>query len=85
MLVAAVCIGCIVGVVAMRGYVLQEFGNAAEALEHIDQSYAIEVRVGDTTVYSAAYEDPGARRSDSDSDLPACMEFTAPVPEQAAP
>lgn len=85
MLVAVVCVGCIVGVATLRGYFLQEFGNAAEALESIDQSYFIEVRVDGNTVYTSSYEDAGANRPKVDSDLPACMEFVAPEPERMDP
>jgi len=86
MLVAVVCIGCIVGVATLRGYLLQEFGNAAEALDSVDQSYAIEVRtVNGVSIYRAYYEDPGRNQAEVEADLPACMELVAPVPERMEP
>lgn len=76
LLVAVACVGCIVGLAALRGYLLEEFGNAAEALESVDQSYAIEVRLRNgAIVYGASYEDPESPRNRNLAALPACMEY----------
>ncbi len=82
LLVSIVCLGSIVGLATVRDYVVQEFGDAAVAIDSLDQSYSVEIVInGNPPVYEAQYDDPGPSLTDPAGAPPACLQFTAPEPE----
>ncbi|MEX1039616.1 MAG: hypothetical protein WDZ51_03225 [Pirellulaceae bacterium] len=94
LLVAIACLGMIVGLVEIRDQVTQEFGDAAVALDHLDQSYSVLVEIDtddddipDTVVYQAAFADPEPTLSDPDADIggdpPAGLTFNSPTPGES--
>lgn len=82
LLVSIVCLGSIVGLATVRDYVVQEFGDAAVAIDRLDQSYSVEIVInGNPPIYQAQYSDPGPSLTDPPGTPPACLQFTAPEPE----
>ncbi|MEW4561254.1 hypothetical protein AB1K70_01940 [Bremerella sp. JC770] len=45
LLVVLMAIGVIVGAVALRDHLVQEFGDAAVALDHLDQSFSYHIQI----------------------------------------
>lgn len=90
LLVVILGIGVIVGAVALRDQITQEFGDAAVALDNLDQSYSYLIEIdtnGDGTFDAqcfAEYDDPDPTLTDPGPNLaPADIEFIAPaVPDQ---
>lgn len=62
-LVTIVAIGSVTGLVALRDHIANEFCDVAAALQHLNQSYEVEVTIvdsDDNVVYSytAVYQEP---------------------------
>lgn len=72
LITSIVCLGMIVGLATFRDQLVQYFGDAAVALENIDQSYSF--TVGTVT---SVYADPGPNITDPAGDFPACMAIVA--------
>ncbi|MEX0794171.1 MAG: hypothetical protein WD045_13630 [Pirellulaceae bacterium] len=97
LLVAIACLGMIVGLVEIRNQVTQEFGDAAVALDNLDQSYSVLIEIDtddddipDTVAYQADFDDPEPTLSDPDADIggnpPSGLMFNPPTPgESGAP
>jgi len=79
LLITIACLGAIVGLVQVRNKVVQEFGDAAVALDHLDQSYEVTVTLDGDVVYYAAFEDPGPTLLDPDGLPPAGLTFVPPA------
>ncbi|MFO0902751.1 MAG: hypothetical protein U0939_07110 [Pirellulales bacterium] len=75
-------LGIIVGLATVRDYVVQEMGDVAVALDHVNQSFSVEIDIDGTDVYTASYSDPGTPLEDEDGLAPACLNLSAaPVAE----
>jgi len=90
LLVAIACLGMIVGLVQIRNQIVQEFGDAAVALDNLDQSYSVTVMIDttdngtpDTVVYQAAFVDPPPTLIDPINGPPAGLEFLPPTPGES--
>ncbi|QDU76558.1 hypothetical protein Pan97_36100 [Bremerella volcania] len=90
LLVVILGIGVIVGTVALRDQIVQEFGDAAVALDNLDQSYSYSIQIdtdGDGTFDAecfAEYEDPDPTLTDPGPNMaPADLMFIPqPFPDQ---
>ena len=99
LLVVLLALGVIVGAVALRDHLVQEFGDAAVALDHLDQSWSYVISIdqdGDGNVdhqCMAGYTDPAPTLMDPGTpgmpQPPAGITFVtpssteSPVPEPA--
>lgn len=90
LLIAIACLGMIVGLTQIRNQIVQEFGDAAVALDNLDQSYSVTVMIDtnddgdpDTVVYQAAFVDPPPTLVDEDGEPPAGLTFIAPTPGES--
>jgi Flp pilus assembly pilin Flp len=79
LITAVVAMAGVVGLVQVRNQVTQEFGDAAVALDTLDQSFTYTIQV-DTLgngsfayTKSAAYADPGPTLTDPADAPPACL------------
>lgn len=82
LLIVIMGIGIIVGAVALRDQIVQEFGDAAVALDNLDQSYSYLIQIdsdGDGNFDAqcfAEYEDPDPTLTDPGPNLaPAGLTF----------
>lgn len=88
LVIALLALGVIVGGVAIRHQLVQEFGDAATALDHLDQSYSYSIRIDanrngnfddDGPPCSASYNDPAPTLTDPDGAPSAGIVFTVPT------
>ena len=85
LITATVALGGIVGLVAVRDQVAQEFGDVAVSLDQLDQSFSYAISVdangdGDLTdpedfILTAAYADPAPTLTDPVNAAPAGLVF----------
>ena len=91
LLTTIVILGAIVGLVSVRDYLVQEFGDVAVGLERIDQSYSYDI--GRDLNADLDFNDPGEFQltcafpdtsvlTDPGGGAPACLDLTiAPTSE----
>ncbi|PQO27534.1 hypothetical protein C5Y96_18560 [Blastopirellula marina] len=96
LIIALLALGVIVGGVAIRNQITQEFGDAATALDQLDQSFSYSIEIdtnkdGDFTdpedfQCAAGYNDPAPTLTDPNGAPSAGIVFTVPtVGEGPAP
>ena len=80
-------LGATVGLVSLRDQIVQEFGDLAEALDNLDQSWYIpDSGVGWQEQIDPIYDPrPFSDPPDTDGNPPAGLEFTAPEGETPPP
>lgn len=92
LITAIVAMGGIVGLVAVRDNIVQQFGDVAVALDNLSQSFSYTIRVDrdgipgfETLCGTASYSDPAATLTDPVNQAPACLTMNqAPVAEGVA-
>ena len=83
---AIVAMAGVVGLVQIRDQVTQEFGDAAVALDNLDQSFSYTISVdseGDGTIdftQASAYADPAPTLLDPADAAPACLTLNVVAP-----
>lgn len=82
LIVVLLAMGVIVGAVALRDHLVQELGDAATALDQLDQSYSYEISIdpdgpggNPAIVHSASYQDPSPTLNDQPDEPPAGIVF----------
>jgi len=86
LITAIVCIGALVGLVAIRDTVTQQFGDVGAALNALDQSFDFEIIVdsdedglfennGDDVVIDGSFTDDPPALVDAANAPPACLQF----------
>jgi len=94
LLVVLLALGVIVGAVAVRDHLTQEFGDAAVALDHLDQSFSYRIAIDpdgpggipETVVAEAQYldlYDTALPLIDLPNQPPARIEFVPPNNEES--
>jgi len=81
-LVTIACLGMIVGLAHVRDQIVQEFGDAAVALDHLDQSFSVTITINGED-YVNAYSDPGPNLVDEEGEPPAGIFFDPMVTGEA--
>ena len=92
LITAIVAMGGIVGLVAVRDNIVQQFGDVAVALDNLSQSFSYTISVNndgiagfETVCGTASYSDPAATLTDPLNGAPACLTMNqAPVAEGVA-
>lgn len=80
-----VCIGALVGLVAIRDTITQQFGDVGAALNSLNQSFSYSIIVdgdgdgpdgnGADTTIDGSFTDDAPALTDTDGDPPACLQF----------
>lgn len=92
LITAIVAMGGLVGLVAVRDNIVQQFGDVAVGLDNLSQSFSYEIRVNrdglagfEVVCGRTSYVDPAATLTDPVNGAPACLTMnSAPVAEGAA-
>ena len=92
LITAIVAMGGIVGLVAVRDNIVQQFGDVAVGLDNLSQSFSYTISVNrdgiagfETVCAIASYNDPAATLTDPVNGAPACLTMNqAPVAEGVA-
>lgn len=92
LITAIVAIGGLVGLVAVRDNIVQQFGDVAVGLDNLSQSFSYEIRVDrdgaagfEVVCSTTSYSDPAATLTDPVNGAPACLTMNqAPVAEGVA-
>jgi Flp pilus assembly pilin Flp len=85
-----VALGAIVGLAHFRDQIAQQFGDAAVALDRLDQSFSYRIQIdanGNGTIEPGEYDsgliqnvdNVSPQMTDNADDPPACIEFYAPT------
>lgn len=79
LMLAILGIGTVAGLAVFRNQVVQEFGDAAVAIDSLDQSYEVDIEVSGNPVYHAEYVDPGLDPvlADNPNAAPYCIDLNA--------
>ena len=92
LITAIIAMGGIVGLVAVRDHIVQQFGDVAVGLDNLSQSFSYTIRVDrdglagfEVVCSTTSYSDPAATLTDPLNAAPACLTMNqAPVAEGAA-
>ncbi len=82
LLTTIICIGVIAGLTAIRDSVVQELGDLALGLEHLDHTYTVNCSFGPSGTYG--YIDNNLGPDDVPDEPPGCIEICLPADSEGA-